>query len=318
MNYETFLETVKSALQTRLGDEHSIIINRVSKNNGIVLDGLCIQNPGNAIAPTIYLNHYYDALNQGISLETILDDIIMLATETPLPDSMSQLPMTSPAQFIDKIVYRLINAPANRELLRDVPHLHYPELELALVFCVLLEDSDMGQFTSLIHRDQAERYHLSAKLLTECAIHNTPRLLPPAIVPLQDIVRELLLESMDDSLKEEYPDTLTEMPADSHPFYVLSNTSGVNGACCIFYKSVLKNFAEQMDSDLYILPSSVHEVLILPDSDEVSCKDLHEMVLSINREELPPSDLLSNHIYRYTRDSDTITIAYHSPEPLGA
>ena len=102
------------------------------------------------------------------------------------------------------------------------------------------------------------------------------------------------------------------------PLYVLSNINGLYGAGCIIYQDVLKNFADTLDRDLIILPSSIHEVLITPDLSGTSYEDLSYMVTSINRQEVPMEDQLSNQVYLYTRADDQLRIVSHAAKTVGA
>lgn len=317
MNYETFLNTVKSALEERLANDSTVIINRVPKNNGVVLDGLCIKPPSASLVPTIYLNDYYTAFEQGLPMEAVLDDLLSLTQDAPVPADLIGCTLTSPDQYLDRVIYRLVNAPANEALLLDVPHVLFRDLELALIFYVYLEGNESGHFFSLIHNSQTLRWSLSTELLYKAACANTPRLLPPAVTPLSEVLKDFLRDSLGQDTDEALIASLAEMPADSFELYVLSNTDGNNGSCCLFYDSIIKDFADLMDSDLIILPSSIHEVLLTPDRGVISYETLYETVLAVNQEELPPSDRLSNHIYRYRREEGQISIALRSPLRIG-
>ncbi|MEI3283110.1 MAG: DUF5688 family protein [Enterocloster sp.] len=100
------------------------------------------------------------------------------------------------------------------------------------------------------------------------------------------------------------------------PFYVLTNKNGINGAACILYKDTIKNFAEGMDRNILILPSSIHEVLLLPDDELVSYNDLAHLVTFINQTEVPAQDRLSNQVYRYSRSEDDFSIVSLSPSSV--
>ena len=83
--------------------------------------------------------------------------------------------------------------------------------------------------------------------------------------------------------------------------YVLTNSRGINGAACILYPRVLKEFAESLGEDLIILPSSIHEVLLTPSSVSLPPEELNEMVQAINQSDVPAEDRLSDHIYYFSR-----------------
>ena len=105
-------------------------------------------------------------------------------------------------------------------------------------------------------------------------------------------------------------------PSFTAPFYVLTNTSGVNGAVCMLYPNVLKHFSEGIEQDVVILPSSIHEVLLLADEEGISYDELSQMVAQINTSEVLPQDRLSNQVYRYSRKSDSIEVVSSTLLPL--
>ena len=135
---------------------------------------------------------------------------------------------------------------------------------------------------------------------------------------MSDVLKELL--SDDDS-------SAILAPPAPFPMYVLSNRTKLNGSACILYQDLLKNFAERLRSDLYILPSSIHEVLIIPvnsftspadpllssanspaDTRQQSYRELSEMVQEVNATQLSTEDILSDHVYYYSRESSRITM----------
>jgi hypothetical protein len=85
--------------------------------------------------------------------------------------------------------------------------------------------------------------------------------------------------------------------------YVLTNTSGSLGAAALFYPDVKDKAAELIGSDYYILPSSTHEVILVPDSAGINPKELCEMVKQANRTVVDEKDILSDNVYHYDKDS---------------
>lgn len=80
---------------------------------------------------------------------------------------------------------------------------------------------------------------------------------------------------------------------------VLTNDQGVHGAGSLFYPGQMEEIGAQMGSDFFVLPSSVHEVLIFPDDGQTDYRDLQMMVQQINEAEVAPADRLSDHVYHY-------------------
>ena len=151
----------------------------------------------------------------------------------------------------------------------------------------------------------AEHEHLAlwgvdTQMLYRIALQNMQRVMPAQINSITQIIEDLKC-----AFGEEPDEDRGEEDA---PFYVLTTSRGINGAACMLYSGVLEKFAEQRGKDIIILPSSVHEVLLLEDTGDIDCKALTELVKCINATEVPMEDVLSENIYRYERICNRITI----------
>lgn len=303
MIYEAFLNTVKEQMALSLGKEYQLTLRKVPKNNGLILDGLCISRGSSSVAPAIYLNSCYDQYKKGRPLADITAELLSLYQshdQPPLPDCsrLSDFSAMKP-----RIAARLIHRESNTLLLEQIPHI--PWLDLEAVFYLCLQEDDQSLMTALIHNEHLKIWNTTPEELWQIAMENSPRIFPPVISSMACILEELMEEN---GYELELPD-LEAVPA---PFYVLTNTCGIHGAVCMLYKDVLKNFAEGTERDLIILPSSIHEVLILPDDGDISYEEMSRLVTQINDSEVPASDRLSNQIYLYTRTTGTITLASHN------
>ncbi len=307
MVYETFLNLIASHIQTVLPDHCTVHLEQVQKNNGILLDGICIQTPGEAVSPTIYLNSCYEAYQNGRPLDDIYQEILSLYHRRGSFSALDLQLFQNFSYLKDKIIFRLIHAPSNQELLKTIPHIPY--LDLAIVFCIYLtDDSSTQQMTALIRNSQLSVWNVSPAHLQECAFQNTPRLFPPVIKSLAQTIQE-------------FPSSLTlsepEDPLSDIPFYVLSNPDNLYGAACICYPEIIKNFADSQNTDLLILPSSIHEVLLTADSPDIDYEEFSRMVFEINQSEVSVEDRLSNQIYRYSRTNNSLSVVSHGPESVG-
>ena len=316
MVYETFLTTVTSHLQAALGEDYHMTIRPLPKNNGVILDGLTICGPGIDMAPTIYLNPYYEQFKLGMNMEEVLADILKLYRSTPAPDCLKEADLSQFEALKSRIMFRIVHTASNQKLLSDVPNL--PFLDLSILFYLFLERNDSGQMTALIHNDHVKRWNGTEKELWKLALENTPREYPAQIQSMTDMMKEIARENLADGFDEELIEALLDDEEGVSPLYVLSNLNGLYGAGCIIYQDVLKNFADSLDRDLIILPSSIHEVLITPDLSGTSYEDLSYMVTSINRQEVPMEDQLSNQVYLYTRADDQLRIVSHAAKTVGA
>lgn len=314
MVYTAFLDTIRQMVQAKLADSGSAQIRQISKNNGLVLDGLCVSPPGGGVSPTIYLNPYYPLYQKGMSLEEIIQDIFnILADNSRIPD-ISTKSLSDFTVLRSKVAYKLIHTASNQELLKDIPHI--PFLDLSIVFYLYLESTKNGQMTALIHKDHQKMWQISTEELYDIAKTNTPILLPAQIKNMYDVMEEIAA----DQLGEDYKKDFLDMEQDDHrlsPLSVLSNSSGFHGAAAILYEGVLKNFAKPLGQDLVILPSSIHEVLLLPYDETTDFSGLCDMVASINQSEVPAEDQLSNQVYLYSLSDDRISLVTNSSVPIG-
>lgn len=310
MVYADFLETIRHLLQQKLGDGYSLTIYPVPKNNGVILDGLSIHLPDSALSPTLYLNSYYEQACLGMTIDEIVDDILCLFRDYPPPAHISPDIFADFDKIHDKIMMKLIHAGSNRELLEDLPHILY--LDLAVVFYLFLERSETGQMTALIHQEHADLWNTDPQTLFSLALVNTPRIYPAEIRSMDEVMMEIARKNLGASYDEDVILHLLSAQEASSPLYVLSNQTGIYGAGCILYHNLIKDFADTVGEDLIIIPSSIHEVLLTPDNENVSYDELNSMVININRSEVPPEDRLSDHIYRYSRSNDQITVLLSS------
>ena len=303
MVYETFLKTIHTMVQERLGTRAQVSLQRVLTNNGLRLDGLSFSAAASALSPTGYLNSYYDEAERGLPLSIITEQIVLLyETDPGFPEELGAR-IRSLDQIQDQIVYRLINAGENEILLSGLPHIPY--LDLAIVFSVIVAENSARQMSALIHRSHLNLWGISQEELGQLAERNTPRLLPARIDPIERIIG---LAGCPD------PD-----PDSRIPLYVMSNDRGINGAACLLYPGILKEFAARFDDDLVVLPSSIHEVLLTPLKTAFPPAELNEMIRFINRSDVPREDRLSDHIYCYSRSQNCLYIPAGSTlTPSGA
>ena len=211
-------------------------------------------------------------------------------------------------------MFRVIHTASNQVLLKDLPHLPY--LDLSIVFFVSLERNEEGQMTALIHNEHQKRWNVSVEDLWEAASRNTPLEYPAQIQSMAELLKDLVKQNLGEHYDPQLLDSLITTE-DAAPLYVLSNTNGLYGASCMVYQNVLKDFADQLDADLILLPSSVHEVLLTPNLPETSYEDLSSMVTSINRQEVSPEEQLSNQVYLFSRSEGTLKIVSHAPNLVG-
>lgn len=293
MVYEQFLTALKERMECALGPEYKLALHRIPRNNGLMLDGLCIMKKDSSIAPSIYLNTCYQQFLSGMPLEDIVYELLELYNSSRTPPGLDLQELTLYEAVKDRIAFRLVHAKANRNILNKVPHICW--LDLAVVFFLCISQDNSGIITAAICNEHLNIWNISKEDLVKQAFTNTPRLFPYTVTSMASLLEHLNQE-----------DTMAGDPA---PFSILSNSSGVYGAGCLVYSNVIKNFADTIEQDIIILPSSIHEVLLLADTGNISYGEMTRLITHINNTEVPKTDQLSNEVYIYSRKLDSISMA---------
>ncbi|RFZ77603.1 hypothetical protein DS742_17460 [Lacrimispora amygdalina] len=307
MNYARFSDLIKRAIQDKLGIGYDVELQKITKNNGVVLDGLIIKEIDKNIAPTIYLNPFYKSFMQGKSLQDILKEIISLYRENKDISFKNAQELSDFNAIRDLVAYKLIQREANQSLLKDIPSCEF--LDLAVVYYLILDENEGGQMTALIRNPHMAAWGVTKEELHELAMKNTPMLLPPLIRPMREIMRDLLKEQMESFPMEDLADVFDGLGILEYPpLYVLSNEKKIHGAGCILYDGCLKSFAEAQNADVIILPSSLHEVILLPDKGDLDYRQMQETVGLVNKNDVPEEDILSDRVYKYSRQDCKIRL----------
>jgi hypothetical protein len=298
MEYKEFMEYIKMNAGYIAGEGGNITINHVIKNNGCEMDGLVIMEKGKDIAPTIYLDSFYELYTNGENIKNIIRQIEVIYEQNKNNVTFDVNILKHFDTIKDKIVYKVVNYRSNEKLLEQVPHKRI--LDLAVVFYCLLDNEYGRSATALIYNNNLKNWNVTIDDVYKAALKNTPDLLHSKISSMA-----ALFEKCGVNVDGEEVDLKDYVPSD---MYVLTNESKLNGAACILYENVLYDFAQKLGADLYILPSSVHEVILLPKLSMFEKDELVNMVKEVNTEGVAADEVLSDHVYEYNRTERLITM----------
>lgn len=299
LDYTTFVSFIKEQITERMGEDYNIRIFKVMKNNNLELDSLVVLKEGKNFAPNIYLNAYYESYIEGTSMLEIIDRISMIYDHCTLPDIEDDFVYTLESMQ-SYIFFRLISIERNKKLLAQVPHIRF--LDLALTFHCLVRSEDEGIGSIRITNEHIEQWAVSCEELMELARENTVKLFPPVIRTMEEMFKSLLCnEYTEDEILD-----LESSANEAYPMYILTNEKGINGASCLLYKDVIREFAEQIKSDLYILPSSIHEIILVPRSGLEDKEFFNRMVMDINCTQVPAEEVLSDNVYMYSLEKNAV------------
>ena len=298
MEYKEFVEYIKMNAGYIAGEGGNITINHVIKNNGCEMDGLVIMEKGKDIAPTIYLDSLYELYTNGENIKSIIRQIELIYEQNKNNVTFDVNILKHFDTIKDKIVYKVVNYRSNEKLLEQVPHKRI--LDLAVVFYCLLDNEYGRSATALIYNNNLKNWNVNIDDVYKAALKNTPDLLHSKISSMA-----ALFEKCGVNVDGEEVDLKDYVPSD---MYVLTNESKLNGAACILYENVLYDFAQKLGADLYILPSSVHEVILLPKLSMFEKDELVNMVKEVNTEGVAADEVLSVYLYEYNRKERLITM----------
>lgn len=290
MNYSNFIETVKAKVAS-LCPNANVVVERVVKNNALTLDGIVIRREGECLTPTIYLNGLYDDYMSGTDIEEIVNQIMSIDGSQRLNCSVNPEFFCEYEQVKDKIFVKLINKSKNSELLKRLPHRDF--LDLAIIYYGVYDGFNDGVGMWNITNEVFENFSVDEEVLYEKAMNNSIKKQPYFIKTMLELLEEIMPESeYNEFVDEDLPGTVKS------PLYVMSNENKIYGAITILYPGVLNDFYEK-HGDFYVLPSSVHEVILVPVSEGIEEIELQRMVREVNQVALKQEEYLSDSVYIY-------------------
>ncbi len=285
MTYHVYLEELERRLKYFCEKGEDIHRVCVLKNNGVRADGFSLRRPGRREQPTVYVNHYFQKNLTEEELEGFAGKVWQVLKSSPeLPDEELAM-LLDYARIQSYLFCRLISRERNEELLEKVPWL--PLLDMAVVFYIRVPEHIVRNATSLIGKEQMERWGVTSRQLYRRAYRN---LLADAVelYPMEDYLGELGLH------------------AEPSGMYILGNERREYGAAVILNPKTLKLCWERLGEDFYLLPSSIHEWILLPESLGDDRKALDRLVQEVNESCVSREEYLSSHAYLYSGASGKI------------
>ena len=293
LSFSEFVDYMRGNIRTGWWEDRELEIRKVRKNNGVELTALLFPREEFPVTPTFYLENFYENyLDRGAgdpaSLIPVIRNLYEKAEEA-MP-SVDVEKLFDYEMMRDSIIYRLVNYEKNEELLRDCPHIRIHDL--ALTFRSLVNFNDSALSSSLINNDQMKEWGVTRQELLLDADRNSRRFFPPEIYPLCQ-----LLEETEGDMEED--------PA----MYVATNRQMLFGAVVLLYQDILEEFGRKTGGNFYVMPSSVHEVILVPDREGFEPEMLCSMVREVNETVVSEDEILSDSVYYY--DCDIHKLIFH-------
>lgn len=303
MNFEEFINTIKDTIKEYLPEDYrdaevNILENRKLNTN---YTGLTVTREGDTLAPTINLNNLFDSYSKHPehSITEVMQEVASVIQHTPETFDIGRI--MDYDRVKKNLFMRLSAAEKNKDLLEHAPHIR--KEDLAITFHIMLDQSDKGTATTMINDNMMEAYGIDLDQLYQDALLNSPVICPAQIENMGEALSRMMIEDMKSAGAP--PEVIQEMEKDlkesnkDNPMTIITNDRLVDGASAIFYPGVMDLVGERMQGDYFILPSSVHETLVVPDDGRVSLQELTDMVKEVNMTQVNPEDQLTDQVYHY-------------------
>lgn len=291
LNYEKFKEKMKNVIEDYFADVQVIEDTRIkvnSKSEHLILKK-------GSVCPSINLESEYEVYKEMQGDEAYFKRILKIANNAF--EDAEKFEFDFDAENVtDKITFQLVNAEKNKELLEKVPHKKF--LDLAIIYRIVFSQEE-ETLSSVISKEMQLGLNLTDENLFTLSASNTLKTNPPQIFNMYN--------PFDIGFLDDLREVDLEEQGSGYPMYIITNKSKVYGAGSMLYVESLHKLATKLNSDLMILPSSIHEVIAIPDNN-VDINELRNMIKTVNDTDTKGSEILSYNLYRYSRDTKRITI----------
>lgn len=298
MDYERFKEGFQEALKAELtvrGADAEFDTRRVEKMNESY-DAITVRPVDSAIGVNVSIEKAFAAYENGTSISEIAnhfaDAVENGLRESPQFDIAS---ISDYEQMKSKLSMEVVSAERNTELLQNVPHERMQDM--AVVYRIILDQTDSGNGTILITNQMLDQYGITKEQLRADALENAPEIRPSEIKGMSEVMSELA------------PGMLPEVAPEDEQMFVATVPDKIHGAGVIAYPNFMEDAAQKMGGDFFVLPSSIHEVLLVKDNGQMSAKELENMVKEVNATQVEPADQLTDHVYHYDSQNHIFELA---------
>ena len=305
MTYELFVEMIIQNIRDYLPDslkDAEIVHQQMDKINckrdsiGFIKK----KKEGRNLSPNLYLDSFYKKYQNGWELREILEGIGH-ELEKAVKEMEGINEKILPDNVRENVFFKFINTEQNEELLKTMPHRNFHDL--SIVYAWYVGEQDGAMLSAPINHELAKSEGLSEEELFQLAKENTRRLFPTYIRPMHAVIDELMggMATKGTELFEFEPD-------EEFPMYVVSNSKRFFGATAVLYEDGMQMLADRLDDNLYLLPSSIHEWIVVPEN-FTNLEHLSEIVHEVNFSEVDEEERLSNEVYHYDKRTRQFTIA---------
>ena len=261
----------------------------VKKNNNVEKVGLEIREKGANMSAIIYTEDFQRKYESGISMDEIAKQVFTIAKNTR-HENFDILQLTDYGKVKSRLALKLVNRKFNEEMLKDMPHRNVCD-DMACICYIALEDPEDGKI--MVHNGVFQNWNIPVSELMHTAMKNTERMYSAKVMDFEEEVKKIGM--------------VPETGKLGNPMYIITHEGRVYGAVGALYKGLLDRLAEELESDLILIPSSVHEFLMMPKNTcPIGIGELNQMVREVNATQLQADEVLSDHVYLYCKETKDI------------
>lgn len=296
---ELLIEEIKKANPSLSVSETEVV-----KQNGVVMTGLVISEKNASCAPTIYLEEYYERYIEGEALEKIREDVFFSYERACLTEPVG-LPNFHDYEAIkSSLLLKMLNLDRCEEYLKDKIYIPFGNLA-AVPYISLSLGYNTGSITVTKHL--ADDWLKTAEEIVEDALDNTCEI--SDVTTIEETLRELS-ESGNCTLSEEdLASVILDPNIKKTPMFIISNKTHMYGAGVLPSLTFWSNITKKLNTNFYIIPSSINELIAVPDLGEDLGSELTSMCMTVNRTEVDPSEYLADTIYYYDKSRNQVVYA---------
>ena len=296
MEFNSFIDHVKDRIKDFLPEKYAnaeVMVYEQTKINS-EYTGLLVRSGESEVNPTVNLNKFYEEYEKGSLMEDILHSMAKLIQRDNPEVDVNKLRDYSSVK--ESLFIRVCNGIDNEEYLKNVPHVMTEDI--AITYHAKVARNETGVASMPITNDLLNRYGISKEQLHEDALASSPRVNEPEIVNLAELVTRMFFDQFEDGPGDENMGMFA-IPGLEIPMTVVTNRDGMYGAATLFYPDMMDKIGEMMNGNYFILPSSIHETIVIPDDGDMDYKNLLSMVTEINATEVDTEDKLTDQVYHY-------------------
>lgn len=297
-----FKEKILEGLREKLGNDVVVSNMNVVKNNDIKLTGIRFISKQSEASPILYFDNLYQKFEE---CGQDFDETLKYAVEFYEQNRVTDIP---PVRWIleyenvkNLLGVRLVNKELNNDYLVDKPYKEF--LDLAVIFTIDLAIFGNAAAVTLVTDSLFESWGITLDELYNDALEGYRKHNKVVFTSMSDVVADIL---RDDGMED--TGLMETIRQSDDLMYVLSVESRVKGSGLMLYTDILGRIAEQLDSDLVIIPSSVHELIILREDKSMEPESIYAMVKDVNDTQVAPHEILSYSVYHFSRETAEISI----------